>query len=104
MNTSNNTIKIITQGFYGNRVATEIKRENVNFFLKGILSPELFPEGDKTVDRKIVRVPNTDNIVIVYDQNKEDKYVNEDFAEIYKRSGAEYKEHTRKELTLYVSC
>lgn len=104
MNTSNNTIKIITQGFYGNRVATEIKRENVNFFLKGILSPELFPEGDKNVDRKIVRVPNTDNIVIVYDQNEEDEYVNKDFAEIYKRSGAEYKEHTGKEMTMYVSC
>ena len=104
MNTSNNTIRIITQGFYGNRVATEIERENVNFFLKGILSPELFPDGDKNVNRKIVRVPTTDNIVIVYDKNREDEYVNEEFPEIYARSGAEYKEHTGKEMTMYVSC
>ena len=104
MNTSNNTIRIITQGFYGNRVATEIERENVNFFLKGILSPELFPDEDKKVNRKIVKVPSTDNIVIVYDQNKEDRYVNETFSEIHKRSGEEYKEHTGKEMTMYVSC
>ena len=64
-NKTENKIFIIAQGFYGNRVATEIERENVNFFLKGILSPELFPDGDRNVNRKIVRVPNTDNIVIV---------------------------------------
>lgn len=74
----NDKIFIIAQQFYGNRTATEIERDNVNFFLKGILSPELFPSEDKTVDKKIINVPNTDNIVIVYDQNQENAYIAED--------------------------
>lgn len=65
------SISVIAQHFYGNRTATEIKRENVDFFLKGILSPELFPKEDETVDRKFIVVPQTKNIVIVYDQNQE---------------------------------
>ena len=68
----NDRIFIVAQQFYGNRTGTEIDREDINFFLKGILSPELFPGEDKTVDRRIIRVPNTDNIVIVYDRNQED--------------------------------
>lgn len=99
-----NIIFIVAQQFYGNRTGTEINRENINFFLKGILSPELFPGEDKTVDRKVVKVPGTDNIVIVYDQNQEDEYVNVKFPEMYKRDAAEYKEHTGREFTMHVSC
>ena len=100
-NKTENKIFIIAQGFYGNRVATEIKRDEAYLFLSGFASMKDF-RGN--IDRKIVKVPNTDNIVIVYDQNKEDKYVNETFPEIYARSGATYKEHTGKEMTMYVSC
>ena len=57
----NNRIFIVAQQFYGNRTGTEINREDINFFLKGILSPKLFPGEEKTVERRIVRVPNTDN-------------------------------------------
>ena len=84
------SISIIAQHFYGNRTATKIKRENIDFFLKGILSPELFPKEDETVDRKFIVVPHTDNLVIVYDQNQENvcsakgktKYVSCDIPEI----------------------
>ena len=100
----NDRICIVAQCFYGNRTGTEINREDINFFLKGILSPELFPGEDKTVDRRIVRVPNSDNIVIVYDQNQEDDYVNVKFPEMYKNHAAEYKEHTGREFTMPVSC
>lgn len=75
MENKENKIYIIAQGFYGNRTATYIEREKVDFFLKGVFSPELFPEEDKTVDRKIVRVPNTENMVIVYDQNQENEFI-----------------------------
>lgn len=100
----NNRIFIIAQQFYGNRTGTEINRKDIDFFLKGILSPELFHGEDKTVDRKIVRVPGTDNIVIVYDKNQEDEYVNVRFPEMYRRDAAEYKERTGRELTMQVSC
>lgn len=100
----NDRIFIVAQQFYGNRTGTEINRGDINFFLKGILSPELFPGEDKTVDRKIVKVPGSDNIVIVYDQNQEDEYVNVEFPEMFKRHADDYKEHTGREFTMQVSC
>ena len=98
------SIFIIAQQFYGNKTATEIERENINSFLKGTLSPELFPDEDKTVDRKIVKVPGTDNIVIVYDRNQEEEYVSAIFPEQYAEFGKEYKEDTGRELKMHVSC
>lgn len=100
----NNGIFIVAQQFYGNRTGTEINREDINFFLKGILAPELFPGEDKTVDRRIVKVPGTDNIVIVYDQNQEDHYVNVKFPKQYKEHSAKYKERTGRKFTMQVSC
>ena len=104
MKVSNDSIKIIAQSFYGNRTATEIKREDINFFLKGILSPALFPKEDKKVDRKIVRVPNADNIVIVYDQNEEDEYINATFPKSYERNAVKYNERTGKDYTMHITC
>ena len=75
----NEKIFIVAQCFYGNRTGAEINRENINFFLKGILSPELFPGEDNKVDRRIVRVPGTDNVVIVYDQNQEKECIAEGY-------------------------
>lgn len=72
---TNEKIFIITQGFYRNRTATEINKNEVDSFLSGFLSPKLFLERDKTIDRKVVAVPGADNIVIVYDQNQEDKNI-----------------------------
>ena len=100
----NDNIYIIAQQFYGNRTATEISRENIDFFLKGILSPEFFPGEDKTANRKVIKVPGTDNIAIVYDQNQEDEYVNIEFPEQYKELAEEYKEHTGREFKMQVSC
>ena len=62
---TNEKIFIIAQGFYGNRTATEINKNEVDSFLSGFLSPELFSERDKTIDRKVVAVPGIVNIVIV---------------------------------------
>ena len=41
---TNEKIFIIAQGFYGNRTATEINKNEVDSFLSGFLSPELFSE------------------------------------------------------------
>lgn len=101
---TNEKIKVVAQHFYGNRTATEIKREDINFFLKGILSPKLFPNEDKTIDRKIIRVPNAENLVIVYDQNQEDEYLNVEFPKQLASIGEEYNKHTGKEMTPHISC
>lgn len=74
---TNEKIFIIAQGFYGNRTATEINKNEVDSFLSGFLSPELFSERNKTIDRKVVAVPGIDNIVIVYDQNQENENIQE---------------------------
>ena len=97
-------IFIVAQGFYGNRTGTEIRREEINYFLKGILSPELFPGEDKTVDRRIIKVPGSENVVIVYDQNQEDKYMNETFPEMLAKDGAEYFANTGREMKPWISC
>lgn len=95
---------IVAQGFYGNRTGTEIRREDINYFLKGILSPELFAGEDKTVDRRIIKVPGSENVVIVYDQNQEDKYMNVTFPEMLAEDGAEYFAHTGREMKPWISC
>lgn len=99
-----NQIFIIAQQFYGNRTGTTINRKQVNFFLKGILSPELFPDEDKTVDRQLIKVPNTENIVIVYDKNQEEHYVNVDFPERYAEYAESYKARTGNDFTMEVTC
>lgn len=93
-------IYIVAQQFYGNRTATEIRRDEVDYFLQGMPS---LPKA-KPVDRRVVKVPNSDHVVIVYDQNQEDEYVNIEFPEFYAKECAEYQEHTGKELTMHVSC
>lgn len=101
----NNTIAIITQHFYGNRTGTEIGLDWVDNFLRGQISCELFaPEDVQDVVRKTVRIPGSENIVIVYDQTQEDRYVNEIFPETYAREGAEYLERWGEELVMHVSC
>lgn len=92
-------ISIISQQFYGNRTGTEIKREDVDSFI----TPKL-PGENKTVDLKIIKVPHAENIVIVYDQNQEDEYVNVVFPEQYAENGKRYKECTGREMKMPVSC
>lgn len=70
MNNKNNQINIVSQAFYGNRTATEISREKLDRFILGYLDD--YP-NDYPIDRTIIKVPNTDNIVIVYNKYKEEE-------------------------------
>ena len=101
---SSKLINVVAQQFYGNRTGTEIRTDKINYFLKGILSPELFPGEDQTVDRRIARIPNDEYIVIVYDQNQEDEYVNIKFPAIYASDGEGYRNRWGEELKMHVSC
>ena len=103
--TTTNTISVIAQYFYGNRTGTEIERDWIDHFLRGHLSREHFePKDIQDVVRKTVRVPGAEHIVIVYDQTQEDRYVMEDFPEIYALDGARYLERWGEELKMHVSC
>ena len=104
-NKTKNNISIISQFFYGNRTGTEIARDWVDYFLRGHLSREhSSPVDVQDVVRKIVCVPGAEQIVIVYDQTQEDRYVFEEFPRIYARDAADYFEYCGKELKMPVTC
>lgn len=67
----NNTINVIAQAFYGNRVTTEIDKKNIDRFILGYMDDSI--SVTEPIDRTIVNVPNTDGIVIVYNKYKEEK-------------------------------
>lgn len=72
---NNNNISIIAQQFYGNRTATEIRKDDIDAFLLGYTSSADLSLTGESVDRQIVKVPETDNIVIVYDKNQENETI-----------------------------
>lgn len=65
----NGYISIISQAFYGNRTGTEIKKENIDRFILGYLDD--FPIS-QPIDRTIIKLPNSDNLVLIYNKYKED--------------------------------
>ena len=66
-----NYINIVAQAFYGNRTETEIKVENIDRFILGYLDDSI--KINSQIDRTIINVPNTENIVIIYNKYKEDE-------------------------------
>lgn len=74
MNTEKNVIGIVSQAFYGNRVGTEVKKENIDSFILGYQSNDI--PVTEPIDRTIINIPNTDNIVIVYNKYEEEAALN----------------------------
>lgn len=91
-------ISIITQCFYGNRTGTEIRRNDVKAFIRGSLSP-MPGEDFSDVVLKTIPVPGNENIVIVYDQTDEDKYIHVK----YPKYAEEYRQKYGEELH-YATC
>lgn len=103
--TLNKCISVMAQQFYGNRTGTEVNRDEVDYFLRGCLSREVYKFEDLSdMDRRIVHVPGAEHIVIVYDQTQENEYINVEFPETYKRLSAWYREGTGREMTMPISC
>lgn len=94
-------IFVVAQQFYGNRTEIEIERNKIDYFLHGYLD---YSFSKPATDLKIVHVPGSEHVVVVYDQLQEDEYVNVIFPEKYAEHGAEYKEFTGKEFAMHVSC
>lgn len=68
---NNNTIKIVAQAYYGNKVSTTIKKEDVDRFILGYMEDSI--EVTEKIDRTIVHLPNLENIVLVYNRNFEER-------------------------------
>ena len=62
-------IGIVAQAFYGNRTSTEIRRENIDRFILGYLSDEI--PVTEPVDRTVIRLPGSENLVLVYNKHQE---------------------------------
>lgn len=71
METKKNVIEVVAQAFYGNHVNTGINKEDVDRFILGYQTNDI--PVTEPIDRTIVNVPNTDNIVIVYNKHEEEE-------------------------------
>ncbi len=65
------SIYIIAQAFYGNRTGTEIDVEDMDRFILGYLSDDI--SISEPIDRTIVRIPDTEDLVLVYNKFQEEK-------------------------------
>ena len=68
-------IDIITQAFYGNRTHTRIRGDEIDWFIIGDLSPSAADKSNKGVelsrDREIIRIPGTEELVLIYNKSAE---------------------------------
>lgn len=72
----NESITIIAQAFYRNRVETRIKPKDVDRIILGYIGDEL--ETTEKIDRTIINIPNADNIVLIYNKYQEEKELQEE--------------------------
>ena len=70
-NKNNNLINIVAQAFYGNRINTSVNKDDIDRFILGYLSNDI--KVTEPINRTVVAIPSTDNIVIVYNKYEEEK-------------------------------
>lgn len=97
-------INVISQQFYGNCTYTKIPKESIDFFLKGSIIPEMFHGEAVAVDRRVVRIPCFENLVVVYDQIQEDKHVRKEYPALVAKIGKHYRQRWGEEIPMQVSC
>ena len=101
-------ITILVQGFYGNRTITRIALEDFDAFMQGYLVAKDF--DGKNIDRTIIQVPGSENLVIVYNKYQEEKKLERIVREIQKRNKKERICYTptavipEKGIVLYSRC
>lgn len=70
----NKLIMVETQKFYGNRVITEINPKHFDHLMLGIT--DYNEPIREQINRTIIRLPEDDELVVIYNQNREDKILN----------------------------
>ena len=68
-------LTIISQAFYGNRTMTEIRTDEMDRFILGYLDSSL--AVSEQIDRTIVHIPGSDNLVLVYNRYQEEQRLEE---------------------------
>ena len=91
-----NKIPVLIQGFYGNRTVTLVAPEHFDEYMLGCLDHELFMKsynkGREKIDRTIVRLPGTENLVLVYNKYQEEEALNslQEFIQELRRTDSRY--------------
>lgn len=67
------SVFVIAQGFYGNRTGMNISAEELDGLLLGCLNNSLIDET--LVDRSIIRIPETENLVLIFNRYQEEQIV-----------------------------
>ena len=75
----NDQIAILIQQFYGNRTMTFINPDEFDAIMLGCLDKKWFEERHdrEKIDRTIIRVPDTENVVLVYNKYQEEERLKE---------------------------
>ena len=86
----NDEMAILIQHFYGNRTVTFIDPDNLDATMLGYIDAELFDKtrDQEKIDRTIIRIPDTENLVLVYNKYQEEEHLKElqhFIQEVYKR-------------------
>lgn len=64
---------VMFQALYGNRVVFRIPEEDVDMYILGCMSREHFDPEKRKVDRTIVPLPGTENLVLIYNKYQEER-------------------------------
>ena len=75
----NDQMAVLMQHFYGNRTVTFIRTDEFDAMMLGYLDTKMFEEMSdrEQIDRTIIRVPDTDNLVLVYNKYQEKERLKE---------------------------
>ena len=76
---NNDMMTVLVQGFYGNRTVTSFHPEKFDAMMLGYLDMKVFEKfhDEVQIDRTIIRVPDTENIVLVYNRYGEEERLKE---------------------------
>ncbi len=91
-----NKIPVLIQAFYGNRTVTFINPDHFDGIMLGYLNHELFEKSrahhNEKIDRTIVRLPGTENLVLVYNKYQEEEALNslQEFIQELRRTESRY--------------
>ena len=98
-------IFVMMQAMYGNRTGMEIDPEDIDRLILGYLSDQ-FSIDKERINRTIVRIPGSDNLVLIYNKLFEEEQLKEK-AEVYEKRGYVMKPLAtipELDLTLYSRC
>ena len=69
----NNDITILTQAFYGNRTITTVTEDTFDYLMLGYLDKKYLDTERMKLDRTMIRVPGTENLVLFYNKYQEEE-------------------------------